>query len=67
MTVRQAVSEEELEQAYRTAAFNVFPSLHEGYGLPVVESFSRGTPVVTSDFGSMRDIAAVRGGDRRPA
>ncbi len=61
VTVRQAVTEEELDAAYGSAAFTVFPSLHEGYGLPVVESLSRGTPVVTSDFGSTDEIAS-RGG-----
>lgn len=61
VTVRRAVSEAELEAAYASAAFTVFPSLHEGYGLPVVESLSRGTPVVTSDFGSTREVAAGGG------
>lgn len=43
--------------AYRTARFTVFPSLNEGFGLPVAESLACGTPAVTSDFGSMREIA----------
>jgi glycosyltransferase involved in cell wall biosynthesis len=47
---------------YRRARFSVFPSLNEGFGLPVVESISRGTPVITSDFGSMREAAEGFGG-----
>lgn len=47
--------------AYRLAHCTVFPSLNEGFGLPVAESLAAGTPVVTSDFGSMRDIVAPHG------
>lgn len=45
----------------RTAEFTVFPSLSEGYGLPVAESIASGTPVVTSKYGSMAAIAEVGG------
>lgn len=58
--LRQA-SEDELWAAYRTARLLVFPSLHEGYGLPVAEALAVGTPVVTSDLGSLRDLAAAGG------
>ena len=50
-----------LWSAYRLARFTVFPSLNEGFGLPVVESITCGTPVITSDFGAMREIAADGG------
>ncbi|MGX7680720.1 glycosyltransferase family 4 protein [Jatrophihabitans sp. DSM 45814] len=43
--------------AYRIAHFTVFPSLNEGFGLPVAESLASGTPAVTSGFGSMAEIA----------
>jgi glycosyltransferase involved in cell wall biosynthesis len=51
----------ELDAAYRRARFTVFPSLHEGFGLPVAESLAHGTPVVTSDFGSTAQTAAAGG------
>lgn len=51
----------ELEAAYRRARFTVFPSLHEGFGLPVAESLAHGTPVITSDFGSTAETAAAGG------
>ncbi len=47
--------------AYRIAQFTVFPSLNEGYGLPVAESLAAGTPAITSQFGSMAEIASGGG------
>ncbi len=52
VVVRRGVSDDDLAAAYRTAAFSVFPSLHEGFGLPVAESLAFGTPVITADFGA---------------
>ena len=46
---------------YRLARCTVFPSFSEGFGLPVAESLAIGTPVVTSDFGSMAELAADGG------
>ncbi len=59
-TIR-ALSDDLLWAAYRQAYCTVFASLHEGYGLPVAESLASGTPVITSNFGSMRELAS-RGG-----
>ena len=56
-----AVSDSLLWSAYRLAYLTVFPSLNEGFGLPVGESLSAGTPVVTSGFGSMKEIAETGG------
>jgi glycosyltransferase involved in cell wall biosynthesis len=47
-----AISDALLWGGYRVATCTVFPSLNEGFGLPVAESLAVGTPVVTSDFGS---------------
>ena len=59
--VRKRCSEEELWGAYRLARFSVFPSLLEGYGLPIAESLLSGTPVITSNFGSMAEVAEKGG------
>lgn len=42
---------------YRIAQAVVFPSFNEGFGLPVAEAIAAGTPAVTSNFGSMAEIA----------
>ncbi len=51
------VSDETMTAELRRADFSVFLSLHEGYGLPVAEALACGTPVVTSNFGSLQEIA----------
>jgi glycosyltransferase involved in cell wall biosynthesis len=56
-----AAGDDLLFAGYRLARFTVFPSFNEGFGLPVVESIACGTPVITSDFGSMREITADGG------
>jgi glycosyltransferase involved in cell wall biosynthesis len=56
-----AITDDLLAAAYQVARLTVFPSLNEGFGLPVAESLSSGTPVVTSDFGSMRQIGEPGG------
>ncbi|UOY01222.1 glycosyltransferase family 4 protein [Blastococcus sp. PRF04-17] len=58
---RTAVSDEQLWGTVRAARFSVFVSLHEGFGLPVAESLACGTPCLTSDTGSTREIAAGGG------
>src|SRR5665648_152979 len=56
-----SVSDDQLWSLYREAMFSVFPSLHEGFGLPVAESLACGTPVITTCYGSTEEIAE-RGG-----
>jgi glycosyltransferase involved in cell wall biosynthesis len=51
------VSDARLTEELQGADLVVFVSLHEGYGLPVAEALACGTPVITSDFGSQREIA----------
>ena len=57
----RGLPDELLWAAYHVAEFTVFPSLHEGFGLPVAESLAAGTPAITSDFGSTREIVAPAG------
>lgn len=55
---RDHVSDTELAELYRGATALVFPSLLEGFGFPVVEAMSCGTPVITSDHSSLPEAAA---------
>lgn len=56
-----AASDAGLEAAYAACAFTVYPSLAEGYGLPVAESLSRGKPCLCRFDGALGEIAAAGG------
>ena len=47
----------ELRALYGAAGVFAFPSLYEGFGLPIVEAMACGTPVLTSDATSMPEVA----------
>ena len=46
-----------LDGLYRAATCLVFPSLAEGFGLPVLDALVRGTPVATSNATSLPEVA----------
>ncbi len=49
----QTVTNDDLPVLYRLATALIYPSLFEGFGIPIVESLQSGTPVITSDISSM--------------
>jgi glycosyltransferase involved in cell wall biosynthesis len=51
------VSDERLAELYRGARCLVYPSLYEGFGIPVLEAMACGTPVVTSAGGATEEVA----------
>jgi glycosyltransferase involved in cell wall biosynthesis len=50
-------SDDELARLYRGALCVVYPSLYEGFGIPVLEAMACGTPVVTSRGGATEEVA----------
>ncbi len=51
------VPSRDLPNVYRLAEASIFPSLYEGFGIPVLESLACGTPVLTSEQSCMQEIA----------
>lgn len=50
------IKEDELVAFYNLATVYVQPSLYEGFGLPILQAFACGTPVISSDRGSLPEI-----------
>jgi glycosyltransferase involved in cell wall biosynthesis len=72
------VPDSELEELYQRAAIFAFPSLDEGFGMPVLDAMARGVPVLTSNASALpevagdaallvdpHDVTAIAGGLRR--
>jgi glycosyltransferase involved in cell wall biosynthesis len=59
VTFVEAPSDEVLQDLFEEADVFVYPSLYEGFGLPVLEAMARGIPVVASDISALRET----GGD----
>lgn len=51
------VSDAQLEDLYRRASIFAFPSLDEGFGMPLLDAMSRGVPVLTSNVSAMPEVA----------
>ncbi len=54
---RGFVSNEELARLYRHALSVAYPSLYEGFGLPVLEAMRMACPVITSNIGAMKEVS----------
>ena len=50
-------SDQEIAELYQNAYAFLFPSLHEGFGIPIIESMACGTPVITSDSTACPEVA----------
>ena len=50
------VSDAELCYLYRNARLMVYPSIYEGFGIPVVEAIGNGTPTIVSDIPVFREV-----------
>ncbi|GGG25377.1 glycosyltransferase family 4 protein [Pontibacter amylolyticus] len=55
------ITEKELQWLYQNAALFLLPSIHEGFGWPVLEAMASGCPVVVSDRASIPEVAGDAG------
>jgi glycosyltransferase involved in cell wall biosynthesis len=62
LALHEQLDDGAIHALYERAAFTVYCSIDEGFGLPIIESLRRGRPCITSDRGSMREIAVRTGG-----
>jgi glycosyltransferase involved in cell wall biosynthesis len=70
LEVSGLVSTEALAAAYRSAHVLAFPSLFEGFGIPVIEAMAAGTPVVSSNATCLPEVggdAVLYAAPREPA
>ncbi len=59
--VQKSFKENELGHFYQNAEFFVFPSLYEGFGIPVLEAMASGCPIILTKHGSFPEIAGEAG------
>ncbi|MDQ6675785.1 MAG: glycosyltransferase family 4 protein, partial [Acidobacteriota bacterium] len=57
ITVTGYVSQTELSRLYAQASIFAFPSLDEGFGMPILEAMAAGVAVITSNIGAMPEVA----------
>lgn len=55
------VTDQELDKLYKNASFFVYPSIYEGFGLPLVEAMSYGLPILTSNSSAMPEVVGEAG------
>lgn len=58
---RQNLTKAQIVEAYNQAFIVLFPSLHEGFGLPIIEGQAMARPIITSDLEPMRSVAGIDG------
>ena len=59
--IQMSFEEEDLNTFYKKAICFVFPSLYEGFGIPVLESMKSGCPVVLGNHSSFPEVAGEAG------
>ncbi len=64
--LHNVTSDEDLRMIYSGAGIFIFPSLYEGFGLPVVEAFASGIPVISSNATSLPEVSQGAAIEIRP-
>lgn len=54
------IDADDLDQLFEGAKLFIFPTLYEGFGIPVIEAMANGVPVITSNISSLPEIAQGR-------
>ncbi len=57
--IRENISNEDMPVVYNMADVFVYPSVYEGFGIPVIEAFNAGVPVITANSGSTAEIGGT--------
>lgn len=60
-SLHQALEDEPLNRLYNIFDVTVLPSAGEGFGLPIIESFAAGVPVVATDYSACSELLRGRG------
>ncbi len=55
--IEEWLDNENLVKLYNSSEALLFPSLYEGFGMPIIEAMASGTPVITSNLWSMKELA----------
>ena len=61
LIIKPNISDTELKNLYKTSNLLLFPSLTEGFGLPILEAQYFDLPVITSNKEPMRSVAGING------
>ena len=56
LIIAAVVGDDDMPRLYMRAAAVLYPSLYEGFGLPVIEAHAVGTPILCSDAGALSDL-----------
>ena len=57
LIVQRNVTAAELPEAYNRAEFFIFPSLYEGFGIPILEAFASKVPVLLANASCFQEVA----------
>ncbi|PHK33273.1 hypothetical protein VF13_38445, partial [Nostoc linckia z16] len=54
---QRSINDQSLASLYQQAVGFIFPSMYEGFGIPILESFACGCPLIVSNISSLPEVA----------